>query len=61
MAAEQKHIRARLLRTVFYGFDVEKEKLRDALARHAQCWEEDEVDSSAAAADVKNAFGGNRA
>ena len=31
------------LRMFFDGFDVEEKKLREALARHAHCWEEDEV------------------
>ena len=30
--------------------------MREALARHAQCWEEDEVDPSVAAAGVKKAL-----
>ena len=37
----QNHICACLSRTFFDGSDVEEEKLREALARHAQCWEED--------------------
>ena len=40
----ERHIRACLSRTFFDGSDVEEEKLREALARHAKCWEEDEVD-----------------
>ena len=52
----QKHIRAYLSRTLFDGSNVEEEKLREALAWHAQCWEEDEVDPSVAAAGVKKAL-----
>ena len=52
----QKHIRACLSRTFFYGYDVEEEKLREVLARHAQCWEGDEVDHSVAAAGLKKAL-----
>ena len=52
----QKHIRTCLSRTFFYGSDVEEEKLRETLARHAQRWEEDEVDRPAAAAGVKKAL-----
>ena len=37
----------------FYGSELEEKTLRKALARHAQCWEEDEVDPSVAAAGVK--------
>ena len=44
------------MRTFFDGFDVEEEKLREALVRHAQCWEEDEIDPSVAAAGVKKAL-----
>ena len=55
----QKHIRACLSRTFFDGSDVE-EKLRDALARHAQCWEEDEVNSSVTAAGMKKALARGR-
>ena len=36
--------------------DLEEEKLREALARHAQCWEKDEADPSVAAAGVKKAL-----
>ena len=49
----QKHIRACLSRTFFNGSDIGEEKLREALARHAQCWEEDEANPSVAAAGVK--------
>ena len=37
--------------------------MREALARHTQCWEEDKVDPSVATADVKKALavGRNRA
>ena len=52
----QKHIRACLPRTVFDGPDLEEKKWRGALTRHDQCWKEDEVDPSVAAADVKNAL-----
>ena len=52
----QKHIRTCLSSTFFYGSDLEKAKLREALARHTQCWEEDEVDPSVAAAGVKKAL-----
>ena len=48
----QKYIRACLSRTFFNGSDLEA-KLREALMRHAQCWEEDEVDPSVAAAGMK--------
>ena len=51
----RKHIRAYLTRTVFDGSNLDEEKLRVALARHAQCWEEVEVDPSVAAASVKQA------
>ena len=33
----QKHIRACLPRTLFDGSNIEEEKLREALARHAHC------------------------
>ena len=49
----QKLIRACLSRTFFDGSDLEEKTLREALARHAQCWEEDEGDPSVAAAGVK--------
>ena len=52
----QKHIRACLSRTFFDGSDVEEENLREALARHAQCWEENEVNPSVAAAGVRKAL-----
>ena len=52
----QKHIRACLSRTFFDGSDIGKEKLREALARHAQCWEEDEVNPSVTAAGVEKAL-----
>ena len=35
----QKRIRACRPRMFFYGSDLEEEKLREVLARHAQCWE----------------------
>ena len=40
-----KHIRVCLSRTFYDGSDAEEEKQRVALARYAQCWEEDEVDT----------------
>ena len=52
----QKHIRACLSTAFFYGSDLEKVKLRETLARHTQCREEDEVDPSVAAAAVKKAL-----
>ena len=52
----QKRICACISRTFFDGHDLEEEKLRKALARHAQCWEEDEVDPSVAVAGVKEAL-----
>ena len=52
----QKHIRACLSKTLFDGSDVKEEKLREALARQAQCREEGEVDRSVAAAGVKKAL-----
>ena len=52
----QKYIRACLSRTFFNGSCLEEQKLREALARHAQCWEENEVDPFVAAADVKKAL-----
>ena len=48
----QKYIRACLSRLFFGGSDLEEEKLREALPRHAQCRKEDEVDPSVAAAGV---------
>ena len=42
-----------LSRTFFYASDVEEERLREALARHSQCCEEDYVHPSIAAAGVK--------
>ena len=39
----------------FDGSDLEEGKLREALARNAQCGEEDEVNPSVAAAGVKKA------
>ena len=53
MSELQKHICACLSRTFFDGSDIEEERLREALAQHAQCWEEDYVDPSAATAGVK--------
>ena len=52
----QKQIRACLLRTLFDGSDIEEEKLCETLERHAQFWEEDEVDPSVAATSVKKAL-----
>ena len=52
----QKHVRECLSRTFFDGSDLEEEQLREALARHFQCWEEDKVDPSVAAAGVKKAL-----
>ena len=52
----QKHIRACLSKTFFDGSDIQEEKLHEALARHAQYWEEDQVDPSVAAAVVKKAL-----
>ena len=52
----QKHIRACLSRTCFDGSDLEEEKLREALPKYDQCLEEDEVDPSVTAADVKKAL-----
>ena len=52
----QKHVRTCLTRRFFGGSDVEEEKLRKALAWHGQCWEEDEVDPSIAAAGAKKAL-----
>ena len=49
----QKHIRACLSRTFFDGSDVDKENLHEALARHAQSCEEDEVDPYVTAAGLK--------
>ena len=49
----QKYNRTCLSRTFFYGHDGEEEKLREALVRHVQCWEEDKVDISVAAAGMK--------
>ena len=51
-----EHIRASLSKTFFDGSDLEEAKLREALARHAQCCEEDKVDPSVAAAGVKKAL-----
>ena len=48
----QKHIRACLSRTFFDRSDVEEKKLHEALAWHAQCWEEDDVEPSITAAGV---------
>ena len=47
------HIRAYLSRTFFDGSDIEEKKLREALARHAQFREKDEVDPSVATAGLK--------
>ena len=52
----QKHVRGCPSRTLFDGSDIEEKKVREALAWHAQCWEEDEVDPSVAAAGVKKAL-----
>ena len=38
---------------IFYGSDLEKAKLHEALARSAQYWKEDEVDLSVVVAGVK--------
>ena len=52
----QKHIRACLSIMFFDGSGFEEERLRKVLAWHAQCWEEDEVDPSVAAAGVTKAL-----
>ena len=52
----QKHTRECLSSTFFYGSDTEEEKLHEALARHAQCCEEDGVDPPDAAAVVNKAL-----
>ena len=47
-----KSIRRCLSRTFFTGIDLEHEDLWEALAKHAECWEGDEIDPSIAAAEV---------
>ena len=41
------------IKNVFDGSDLEEEKLREAQARHGQCWKKDEVEPSVAVAGVK--------
>ena len=52
----QKHIRACLPRTYLDGSNFEEETLREAPARHARCWKEDEVDPSVADVGVEKAL-----
>ena len=52
----QKHIRACLSRTFFYGSNFEEKKLRGTYARYAQRWEKYEVDLSVAVAGVEKAL-----
>lgn len=47
-----KSIRSCLSRTFFNGDELEDEDLWEALAKHAECWEGDAIDSSIAAAEV---------
>ena len=51
-----KHIRACLSRTIFDGTVLEEDNLKEALARHAKCWEDEEIDPSIAAAGVRKAL-----
>ena len=47
-----KSIRSCLSRTYFNGDELEDDDLWEALAKHAECWEGDEIDPSIAAATV---------
>ena len=51
-----RHIRACLSRTIFDGTVLEEDNLREALARHAKCWEDEDIDPSIAAAGVRKAL-----
>ena len=47
-----KSIRSCLSRTYFNGDELEDDDLWESLAKHAECWEGDEIDPSIAAAEV---------
>ena len=47
-----KSIRSCLSRSFFNGDELEDDDLWEALAKHAECWEGDEIDPSIAAAEV---------
>ena len=51
-----RHIRACLSRTIFDGTVLEEDNLREALARHAKFWEDEDIDPSIAAAGVRKAL-----
>ena len=48
----RQFIRSRLSRTYFDGTELQKDYLREALAEHAECWTDDSVDPSIAAAEL---------
>ena len=48
----RKSIRSCLSRTYFDGTELQSIDLREALAKHAECWMGDSVDLSIAAAEV---------
>ena len=48
----RQSIRLCLSRTYLYGTELQEDDLREALAKHAECWTDDSVDPSIAAAEV---------
>ena len=48
----RQSIRSCLSRTYYDGTELQEEDLREALAKHAECWTSDSIDPSIAAADV---------
>lgn len=47
-----KSIRSCLSRSYFNGDELENDNILEALAQHAECWKDDEIDPSIAAAKV---------
>ena len=48
----RQSIRSCLSRTYFDGTEIQEHNLREALAKHAECWTDDSIDPSIAAAEV---------
>ena len=48
----RQSIRSCLSRTYFDGTGLQEDELREALAKHAECWTDDSVDPSIAATEV---------
>ena len=48
-----KHVRACLSRNVFEGSELSNDNLLEALAKHAECWKEEEIDAAVAVAGPK--------